>query len=289
MKLKELFSLPKPTLSFEVFPPKAEDLFEKVKDAIGEIADLKPDYMSVTYGAGGGTSDFTVKIAEDIEKNHGVSALAHLTCVSSDRERVLSQLSQLKEAGIKNILALRGDIPKDMPKDHLGTYKYASELIEEIKNFGDFCIGGACYPEGHTECDSIDTDINNIAKKVEAGCDFLTTQMFFDNDILYSYIDKLRKRGIFVPVVAGIMPITNAKQIMRACELSGTVLPKRFIKIAERYGDKPEAMAQAGIAYATEQIIDLYANGIKNVHVYSMNKPFVAKKIQENLSEIIKE
>ena len=289
MKLKELFSLSKPTLSFEVFPPKAEDVFEKVKDAIGEIADLKPDYMSVTYGAGGGTSDFTVKIAEDIEKNHSVTALAHLTCVSSDRERVLSQLSQLKEARIENILALRGDIPKDMPKDTLCTYKYASELIDEIKNFGDFCIGGACYPEGHTECDSIDKDINNIAKKVEAGCDFLTTQMFFDNDILYSYIDKLRKKGIFVPVVAGIMPITNAKQIMRACELSGTVLPKRFIRIAERYGDKPEAMAQAGIAYATEQIIDLYASGIKNVHVYSMNKPFVAKKIQENLSEIIKE
>ena len=289
MKLKELFSMSKPTLSFEVFPPKAEDLFEKVKDAIGEIADLKPDYMSVTYGAGGGTSDFTVKIAEDIEKNHSVSALAHLTCVSSDRERVLSQLTQLKEAGIENILALRGDIPKDMPKDTLGAYRYASELIVEIKNFGDFCIGGACYPEGHTECESIDKDINNIAKKVEAGCDFLTTQMFFDNDILYSYIDKLRKRGIFVPVVAGVMPITNAKQIMRACELSGTVLPKRFIKIAERYGDKPDAMAQAGIAYATEQIIDLYANGIKNVHVYSMNKPLVAKKIQENLSEIIKE
>ncbi len=289
MKLKEIFSMSKPTLSFEVFPPKAEDLFEKVKDAIGEIADLKPDYMSVTYGAGGGTSDFTVKIAEDIEKNHGVTALAHLTCVSSDRERVLGQLAQLKEAGIENILALRGDIPKDMPKDTLCTYKYASELIEEIKAFGNFCIGGACYPEGHTECESIDKDINNIAKKVESGCDFLTTQMFFDNDILYSYIDKLRKRGIFVPVVAGIMPITNAKQIMRACELSGTVLPKRFIKIAERYGDKPEAMAQAGIAYATEQIIDLYANGIKNVHVYSMNKPLVAKKIQENLSEIIKE
>ena len=288
MKLHKLFAEAKPTLSFEVFPPKAQDLFEKVSDAVSEIADLNPDYISVTYGAGGGTSDFTVKIAEDIEKHHGVTALAHLTCVSSSKERVQSQLTQLKSAGIENILALRGDIPKDAPKGEFGAYKYASELIAEIKKQGDFSIGGACYPEGHTECESLDEDIKNIAKKVEAGCSFLTTQMFFDNEILYSYIDKLRKKGIFVPVVAGIMPITNAKQIMRACELSGTVLPKRFIKIAERFGDNPDAMAQAGIAYATEQIIDLYANGVKNVHVYSMNKPFVARKIQENLSFIIK-
>lgn len=287
MKLSELFAGTKPTLSFEVFPPKAEDSFEIVKSAIGEIADLKPDFMSVTYGAGGGTSDFTVKIAEDIEKNHNVTALAHLTCVSSAKERIDSQIAQLKSAGIENILALRGDIPKDTKGCDFGAFKYASELIAEIKKQGDFCIGGACYPEGHIECQSLDEDIKNIAKKVDAGCSFLTTQMFFDNEILYSYIDKLRKKGIFVPIVAGIMPITNAKQIMRACELSGTVLPKRFIKIAERFGDKPAAMAQAGIAYATEQIIDLYANGIKNVHVYSMNKPYVAKKIQENLSEII--
>ncbi|MBR3987951.1 MAG: methylenetetrahydrofolate reductase [Clostridia bacterium] len=287
MKLSELFSLTRPTLSFEVFPPKAQDLFDSVSSAVSEIADLNPDYMSVTYGAGGGTSDFTVKIAEDIEKNHGVTALAHLTCVSSSKERVDSQIAQLKNAGIENILALRGDIPKGMENGDFGAFKYASELICEIKKQGNFCVGGACYPEGHTECKSLDEDISNIAKKVEAGCDYLTTQMFFDNDILYSYIDKLRKKGIFVPVVAGIMPITNAKQIMRACELSGTALPKRFIKIAERFGDKPQAMAQAGIAYATEQIIDLYANGIKNVHVYSMNKPFVARKIQENLSEII--
>lgn len=287
MKLSQLFASSNPTLSFEVFPPKAQDSFEKVKDAIGEIAELKPEFMSVTYGAGGGTSDFTVKIAEDIENNHNVTALAHLTCVSSSIERIDSQINQLKNAGIENILALRGDIPKDLDNSEIGAFKYASELIYEIKKQGDFCIGGACYPEGHIESQSLEEDIKNIAKKVEAGCDFLTTQMFFDNDILYSYIDKLRKKGIFVPIIAGIMPITNAAQIMRACELSGTVLPKRFIKIAEKFGDKPEAMAQAGIAYATEQIIDLYANGVKNVHVYSMNKPFVAKKIQENLSEII--
>lgn len=287
MKLNELFSLSRPTLSFEVFPPKAQDTFDKMKFAIGEIASIKPDFMSVTYGAGGGTSDFTVKIAEDIEKTHGVTALAHLTCISSTKERINSQLNQLKEAGIENILALRGDIPQGFDSKS-GAFRYASKLIEEIKKQGDFCIGGACYPEGHLESESLDEDIRNIAKKVEAGCSFLTTQMFFDNEILYSYIDKLRKKGIFVPIVAGVMPITNAKQIMRACELSGTALPKPFIKIAEKYGDKPEAMTQAGIAYATQQIIDLYANGIKNVHVYSMNKPYVAKKIKENLSEIIR-
>ncbi len=286
MKLTGLFANDKPTLSFEVFPPKTHDLYEKVEAAAHSIASLKPDYMSVTYGAGGGTSEYTVSIAENIEKQYGVTTLAHLTCVSSTKETVRTQLQKLKTAGIENILALRGDIPKEGRL--LNDYQYASELIAEIVDFGGFCIGGACYPEGHLESKSLEDDIINISKKVEAGCSFLTTQMFFNNDILYSYIEKLRKKGIFVPIVAGIMPITNAKQIYRSCELSGTALPKRFIRIAERYGDNPEAMKQAGIAYATEQIIDLYASGVKNVHVYSMNKPDVAEKIQANLSEITK-
>ena len=286
MKLSELFAKDKPTLSFEVFPPKTSDLYEKVEAAALGIAKLSPDYMSVTYGAGGGTSEYTISIAKDIEKNYNVPTLAHLTCVSSTKETVQNQLKKLRDEGIENILALRGDIPKEgrLAND----YTYACELISEIVDFGGFCIGGACYPEGHLESESLEDDIANIAKKVEAGCSFLTTQMFFNNDILYDYIDKLHRKGIFVPIVAGIMPITNAKQILRSCELSGTVLPKRFIKIAERYGDNPAAMKQAGIAYATEQIIDLYASGIKNVHVYSMNKPDVAQQIQSNLSEIIK-
>lgn len=288
MKLSELFEQDRPTLSFEVFPPKTKDLYEKVESAAREIASLKPDYMSVTYGAGGGTSEYTVAIAEDIEKSFGVPALAHLTCVTSTKDTVHAQLERLRSAGIDNILALRGDIPKDSGIPVSKDYKYASELIAEITDFGSFCVGGACYPEGHIESESLDDDIVNIGIKVDAGCRFLTTQMFFNNDILYDYIDKLHKKGIFVPIIAGIMPITNAKQIYRSCELSGTVLPKRFIKIAERYGDDPLAMKQAGIAYATEQIIDLYANGIRNVHVYSMNKPEVARKIQENLSYIIK-
>lgn len=288
MRLSELFESGRTTLSFEVFPPKTKDLYEKVESAAREIAALKPDYMSVTYGAGGGTSEYTVAIAEDIEKGFGVPALAHLTCVTSTRNTVRQQLEQLRSAGIDNILALRGDIPTDSSISVSKDYKYACELISEIKSFGEFCVGGACYPEGHIESKGLDEDIVNIGIKVDAGCSFLTTQMFFNNDILYNYIDKLHKKGIFVPIVAGIMPITNAKQIYRSCELSGTVLPRRFIKIAERYGDDPLAMKQAGIAYATEQIIDLYANGIRNVHVYSMNKPEVARKIQENLSEIIK-
>lgn len=288
MKLSNILLSDKPTLSFEVFPPKTGDMYEKVETAAREIAELQPDYMSVTYGAGGGGGKYTLDIAADIEKNYSVPTLAHLTCVSASREDVRKILTSLREKGIENILALRGDYPKDGEYPVKTDFRYASELIEEIVSFGGFTIGGACYPEGHTEAESLEEDIVNIGKKVDAGCEFLTTQMFFDNDILYSYIEKLRKKGIFVPVVAGIMPITNAKQIFRSCELSGTVLPKRFIRIAERYGDNPAAMKQAGIAYATEQIIDLYANGIKNVHVYSMNKPDVARAIQSNLSEIIK-
>lgn len=288
MKLSKLFSQEKPTLSFEVFPPKTSDLFQSVEQAALEIAALSPDYMSVTYGAGGGRSRFTVDIAKEIERVGNTTALAHLTCVTSTKEDVREKLLELKEAGIENILALRGDIPKEGDNPLRKDYRYACELIREIREFGDFCIGGACYPEGHTEAKSLEEDIANIGIKVEAGCEFLTTQMFFNNDILYDYIDKLHKKGIFVPVVAGIMPITNARQIYRSCELSGTVLPKRFIKIAERYGDNPAAMKQAGIAYATEQIIDLYANGVKNVHVYSMNKPDVARMVKNNLSEIIR-
>ena len=286
MKVIDIIKGNKPSLSFEVFPPKTTDKFESVKEATEAIASLNPSFMSVTYGAGGGTSQYTKDICKALNE-YGVTSLAHLTCVSSDKERIHQELTSLKEKGIENILALRGDIPENFDKSNI-QYHHASDLAKEIADFGGFCIGGACYPEGHPESESLDTDIINIGKKVEAGCSFLTTQMFFNNDILYSYIDKLHRKGIFVPVVAGIMPITNARQIMRSCELSGTVLPKRFIKIAERYGDNPAAMKQAGIAYATEQIIDLYASGIRNVHVYSMNKPDVAAEIQRNLSEIIK-
>ena len=285
MKIRDILAGGRPTLSFEVFPPKTEDAYESVGHAAAEIAKLKPDFMSVTYGAGGGTSDYTVQIASTIQDVYKVTPLAHLTCVSSTREKVHVVLEQLKERGIENILALRGDIPKDGKTPEV--YHYASELIREIKSAGDFCIGAACYPEGHVESANKSVDMDYLKQKVEAGCDFVTTQMFFDNSVLYSYLYRIREKGITVPVIAGIMPVTNAGQIKRITQMSGSYLPSRFLSLVDKFGDKPAAMKQAGIAYATDQIIDLLANGVKGIHVYSMNKPDVAAKIKENLSEII--
>lgn len=285
MKIRDILAQGKPTLSFEVFPPKAEDKYDSVEEAAIRIARLKPAFMSVTYGAGGGTSKYTVDIASII-KNQGVNALAHLTCVSSTKEEVRRVLGELKTRGIENVLALRGDIPEGGPLAH--DYRYASELIREIRSFdGDFCIGAACYPEGHVESANKTEDIEHLREKVEAGCDFVTTQMFFDNNILYNYLYRIRERGITVPVVAGIMPVTNARQIDRICRMSGTYLPARFKAIVDRFGDNPAAMKQAGIAYATEQIIDLIANHVNGIHVYSMNKPDVAEQIKNSLSEIL--
>ena len=285
MKIRDILAEGKPTLSFEVFPPKTQDAFASVEKAAEEIARLHPAFMSVTYGAGGGTSDYTVKIASDLQENCGVTPLAHLTCVSSTREKVQQVLNELKEHKIENILALRGDIPQDGQTPQV--YHYASELIREIREAGDFCIGAACYPEGHVESANKSVDMDYLKQKVEAGCDFVTTQMFFDNSILYSYLYRIREKGIQVPLIAGIMPVTNAKQIRRITQMSGTYLPSRFMSIVDRFGDNPAAMKQAGIAYATDQIIDLIANGVNGIHVYSMNKPDVAMKIKENLSEIL--
>ncbi|MBO5091273.1 MAG: methylenetetrahydrofolate reductase [NAD(P)H] [Clostridia bacterium] len=287
MKIIDIINSGKPSLSFEVFPPKTSDSFESVKKASEEIATLSPSFMSVTYGAGGGTSEYTLEIAKNLQSK-GVTALAHLTCVNSTKNEVEMRLERLKEAGIENILALRGDITPENQNREKCDYHYANELVAQIKKDYDFCVGGACYPEGHPECETQSLDIKNLKRKVEAGCDFLTTQMFFDNNILYNFVYKLRECGINVPIIAGIMPVTNGKQIKRTCALSGSVLPPRFKAIVDKYADNPEAMKQAGIAYATEQIIDLYANGINVVHVYSMNKFDVAKKIRDNISEIIK-
>lgn len=285
MKLSELMQQKKITLSFEVFPPKSWDDFDAVSSATEEIAKLSPDFMSVTYGAGGGTSETSATIAENVQKKYGVPALAHVTCVSSTKETVKNYLHILKEKGIRNILALRGDIPKEGLT--VQDYRYASELIRDIRKTGDFSIGGACYPEGHTESKNQKEDIRYLKEKTDMGCDFLTTQMFFDNNILYNFLYKIREADIRVPVVAGIMPVTNGKQIDRIIKMSGTYLPRRFVNIVDRFGDNPAAMKQAGIAYATEQIIDLLANGVGHIHVYTMNKPDVAAKIQENLSEIL--
>ena len=290
MKLSEIFSQDKLSLSFEVFPPKTDAAFNTVKIATEAIAGLHPSFVSVTYGAGGGTSKYTLDIAENLLKNYGVPTLAHLTCVSSSKEMVKERIEAMKQAGIENVMALRGDLTPEMEgqdRSHWD-YRYAVDLVRELKESGaDFCIGGACYPEVHPESADQKEDIKHLKEKVDAGCEFLTTQMFFDNNLLYNFLYKIREAGITVPVIPGIMPITNANQVERAVKLSGSFVPTRFKSLVDRFGSSPEAMKQAGIVYATDQIIDLYANGIKNVHVYTMNKPDVAEKIMDNLSAIL--
>ena len=289
MKIIDLLGKEKLTLSFEVFPPKNETSFESVKTATEEVAKLKPSFMSVTYGAGGGTGTYTLEIAENILEKYGVPTLAHLTCVASTKDSVKEKIKAIKKRKIENVMALRGDIPKGMEEGDRSKwdYKHAIDLVKELKKDGSFCIGGACYPEIHPESTNQKEDIKYLKEKVDAGCDFLTTQMFFDNNLLYNFLYKIREAGITVPVIPGIMPITNANQVERAIKLSGSFMPQRFKSLVDKYGDNPAAMKQAGIVYASDQIIDLFANGIKNVHVYSMNKPDVAEKILSNLSEIL--
>ena len=291
MKLTQLFSQNKLQISFEVFPPKSDTVFESVKQSTEEIAKLSPSFISVTYGAGGGTSKFTLDIARNIQGTYQVPTLAHLTCVSSSRDSVHNQIEAIHNAGIENVMALRGDLTPELANSDRSRwdYRHASDLIRELKETNyDFCIGGACYPEVHPESTNSEDDIAFLKEKTDAGCDFLTTQMFFDNSLYYSFLYRLREAGITVPVLPGIMPITNAKQVERAISLSGCFIPQRFLALVDKFGRSPDAMKQAGIAYATDQIIDLYANGIKIVHVYTMNKPDVAKKILENLSDILK-
>lgn len=286
MTVKEILQKNEVTLSFEVFPPKTDDKFASVEAASEKIAELRPHFMSVTYGAGGGTSANTAELAYRIQNRYNTPVLAHLTCVSSTKERVAEMVAEYKSRGIDNIMALRGDIPKDGRVAF--DYNYAAELIRDIKEIApDMCIGGACYPEGHIECARQSEDIIHLKEKVEAGCDFLTTQMFFDNNTLYNFLYRIREAGINVPVIAGIMPITNARQVDRSVAMSGATIPQRFRTMVDRFGDDPDKMAQAGVIYATEQIIDLIANGVNHIHVYSMNKPEIAAGIKESLSSII--
>ncbi len=289
MKLRDLLHTDVTALSFEVFPPKADTAFDSVRAATEQIARLRPAFMSVTYGAGGGTSRYTLDIARNIKRLYGVPTLAHLTCVSSTRDTVRERIAQIKEAGIENVMALRGDLTPALAASDRSTwhYRHAVDLVRELKQSGDFCIGGACYPEIHPESSDQAEDIRYLREKVDAGVEFLTTQMFFDNNLLYNFLYKIREAGITVPIIPGIMPITNANQLERAIKLSGSFIPQRFKSLVDRFGSDPAAMKQAGIAYATDQIIDLYANGIKIVHVYSMNKPDIAEKIQANLSDIL--
>lgn len=290
MKLSEILNQNRLSLSFEVFPPKTDTSFESVRHATEEIASLRPAFMSVTYGAGGGTSRYTLEIAKNIKERYSVPTLAHLTCVSSTKETVRQKIADMKAAGIENVMALRGDLTPELEQsDRSGwAYRHAVDLIRELRESGaDFCIGGACYPEIHPESRNQVEDIRYLREKVDAGCSFLTTQMFFDNNLLYNFLYKIREAGITVPVIPGVMPITNASYLDRAIRLSGSFMPQRFKSMVDRFGSSPAAMKQAGIAYATDQIIDLFANGITNVHVYSMNKPDVAAQIQANLSDVL--
>ena len=287
MKIIDLLKDNKLSMSFEVFPPKSSVTKEKVTEATLAIEALKPGYMSVTYGAGGSTDVYTGEIASII-KARGTEAIAHLSCIGATKESVAEKLQALKSAGIENILALRGDLPLNSDKSLIGDYLHASDLARQIRAFGGFCIGGACYPEGHPESPSIEADIEALRIKVECGCEYLTTQMFFDNDIIFTFMDRLARAGINVPVVPGVMPVTSAKQVNRIVEISGNALPSKFLNLVEKYGENDEEMYKAGIEYATGQIEALYKSGFNAVHVYSMNKPEVAREIQENLKEIIR-
>ena len=288
MKISEVLKQDKPTLSFEVFPPKKDTDFAQVEAAATQIAALNPSYMSVTYGAGGSTKGLTIRLAEEIQKKYDVATIAHLTCVCAGKDSIRQALSDMKAAGIENILALRGDIPRDYEGEVFTDFAHASELAELIKACGDFCVGGACYPEVHPDSADRNADIEGLKRKVEAGCEYLTTQMFFDNNIFFNFMYRIREAGITVPVIPGLMPITKRAQVKNAVKLSGCNVPERFKNIVDRFGDTESAMSQAGVAYATDQIIDLIANGVNHIHIYSMNKPEIAKAIQDNLSEIIK-
>ena len=287
MKISDILRDQPVTISMEVFPPKTDVKLESVRESVREISRLHPSFVSCTYGAGGGTSRYTVEIAQDIMAE-GVASMAHLTCISSTRDSVRDQIRKIKAAGIENILALRGDIPAgmDFPSPH--HYEHAIQLVEQIRaEYPEACIGGACYPEKHPDAFNKDEDIRHIKEKVDAGCDFLTTQMFFNNSIYYNYLYRLREAGVTVPILAGIMPVTSRRQMERSIQLSGCVIPSELTALADRFGDSPAAMQQAGILYASHQIIDLIANGCGHIHVYTMNKPEVAAGILNNLKGII--
>ena len=287
-RIIDILKTDKVGISCELFPPKQGTELQNSLEIVNKIAQVQPSYMSVTYGAGGSTVGYSAALAKQVQDND-IPALAHLTCVKADEEKIKGVLSDLKANGIENILALRGDIPAGLEKDAIGSFAHASDLMRFIKAQGDFCVGGAAYPEGHPESGSLANDIENTKYKVEAGVDFLVTQMFFDNTILYNYMFRLLKAGINVPVVPGIMPVTNAAQIIRICQLSGTKLPPQFRAMVEKFADKPAALKQAGIAYATGQIIDLISNGFSHVHIYTMNRPEIIGGIMTNLSEIVKD
>ncbi|MBD5640468.1 methylenetetrahydrofolate reductase [NAD(P)H] [Clostridium botulinum] len=285
MHIKELFNQKNLVFSFEIFPPKVTSSVKTIYETLEELKDLTPDFISVTYGAGGSLKDNkTCELSSLVKNKYGIEALAHLTCINSTSEDIDSIINQLKENNIENILALRGDIPKD--KNIIEEYNYAFELIRKIKENNNFGIAGACYPEGHIECESLEKDIRELKRKVDAGAEHLISQLFFDNNTFYEFLNKAQQNNINIPIQAGIMPVVNKKQIERIIKISGATLPKKFMKILDRYEYDKEAMKDAGIAYAVEQIVDLVSSGVKGIHLYTMNNPYIARRITESTKSI---
>ncbi|WP_461206604.1 methylenetetrahydrofolate reductase [NAD(P)H] [Clostridium sp. DL1XJH146] len=288
MFIKDIFKEKKSVVSFEIFPPKKEASISTIYETIDALAYLNPDYISVTYGAGGTLNNDTVKIASYIKNQHKIEALAHLTCINSTEAEIDMVLRDLKDNNIANILALRGDVPDKFNLNLKRDFYYASDLSSYIKKKGDFSIAGACYPEGHIESSNLDEDIDNLKLKINTGVDFLITQLFFDNKFFYDYKLKMEENNIKIPIEVGIMPVINKKQIKRIVDLCGATLPRKFVTIMDKYENNKEALRDAGIAYATEQIVDLISNGVDGIHIYTMNNPFVAEKIVSNISSVVK-
>ena len=286
MKIKDMFGKGKTIFSFEIFPPKKTSPIETIYETLDGLKDLNPAFISVTYGAGGNAADRTTcTIASDIKHKYGIESAAHLTCVNSTKADIETILGDFNSCGIENILALRGDInPEKPPKDD---FRYASDLITFIKEHGDFGISGACYPEGHLNSETLADDILNLKKKVDAGAEHLMSQLFFDNSCFYSFLERAKIAGINVPIEAGIMPVVNKKQIERMVSMCGASLPSKFTKMMQRYENNPEALRDAGIAYAVDQIVDLISSGVDGIHLYTMNNPYVAKKISESISSLL--
>ncbi len=290
MKIPAIFEekkkINKPVLSFEIFPPKKEAALKNIDETLEMLCDLHPDFISVTFGAGGSTVDNqTVEIAKKIKNNYGIEPLVHITCLHYGKQEIAEILSQLEDAGIENVLALRGDINPDIPVKN--DFKYANELVEYIKSLGDFSVSGACYPETHLEAPDAITDIHNLKRKVDAGADHLVSQLFFDNEMFYRFYEKTRIAGITVPVDAGVMPVTNRAQIERMVNICGASLPSKFARVLQKYDDNKEALFDAGMAYTINQIVDLIANDVEGVHIYTMNNPTVARRICDGIRNLV--
>lgn len=286
MRIRDMFE--KGTVfSFEIFPPKKTAPVEIIYNTLEELKDLKPDFISVTYGAGGSNNSIsTCEIAQTIKEKYGIEPAAHLPCINYTKDEITAILKDFEEHGIENILALRGDINPDIPPKK--EFKYASELVEFIKTKGDFDIAGACYPEGHVDTPDMVQDVLNLKKKVDAGASHLISQLFFDNQYFYSFVEKAKIAGINVPIEAGIMPVTNKKSIERMVSMCGASLPPKFAKMMQKYENNPEALRDAGIAYAIDQIVDLVSNGVDGIHLYTMNNAYVARRISEAVGNIIR-